>query len=267
MNQGPQDTTLAAEARATFSEKSSQYAAARPQYPAELFAWLAQTCAAHGAAWDCAAGNGQAAVGLSPYFDTILATDISQAQIDHGMARDNVIYSVGAAEHSGFPDHRFDLVVVAQALHWFDYSKFWPEVARVAKEGALFCAWGYDWPETRTDIHDGLVAPLRALIAPFWASNNKLLWDGYRPADVDFPFPPLATPALAIRLEWTIGDLVEYMATWSAFKRGMADPDTAARITALLARSQSLAPPEEPLAIAMPLKMLAGRIGRLPREA
>jgi hypothetical protein len=50
-------------------------------FPGPLFAYLASLASAHDLAWDCATGNGQAALGLTPHFDAVVATDASQEQI------------------------------------------------------------------------------------------------------------------------------------------------------------------------------------------
>jgi ubiquinone/menaquinone biosynthesis C-methylase UbiE len=48
---------------------------------------------------------------------------------------------VQSAESTTFIDESFDAVCVAQALHWFDYELFWPEVQRVLKPSGVFAAW------------------------------------------------------------------------------------------------------------------------------
>ncbi|OAA60833.1 Methyltransferase type 11 [Cordyceps fumosorosea ARSEF 2679] len=48
-----------------------------------------------------------------------------------------------AEDLSFLPDHSVDLVVSGQAAHWFDYSKAWPEIARVVKPGGSMVFWGY----------------------------------------------------------------------------------------------------------------------------
>ena len=48
-----------------FSGHASAYAAFRPSYPPELFEQLAALNTRRERAWDCATGNGQAAVGRS----------------------------------------------------------------------------------------------------------------------------------------------------------------------------------------------------------
>lgn len=217
MTAGPQP-----EASNTFTTAPDAYARSRPLYPQALFAWIAATCRDRDVAWDCATGNGQAAIALAPFFGRVEATDISSEQVGHGFAAPNIRYSAQPAEATGFSDASFDLVTVAQALHWFDFARFWPEVRRVARPGALFCAWGYAWFRGTPEVQDHLLGPVARLVEPFWAANNGLLWRGYRPEEVRFPFRPLAAPALSIEVDWSLDELVGYVRTWSAFKKAAA---------------------------------------------
>jgi len=77
-----------------FSGHADRYEASRPTYPDALFAYLSSLCPRHDLAWDCATGNGQAAVALAPYFTTLIATDASQKQIDHARPCENIQYRV-----------------------------------------------------------------------------------------------------------------------------------------------------------------------------
>lgn len=248
------------DARATFSLASDGYAAGRPSYPPELFAWIASSCREHRTAWDCATGNGQAAAGLTPYFDVIEATDISPEQIEHGSRADKIRYSAQAAERTDFADGTFDLVAVAQALHWFDHDAFWPEVRRVAKPGAFFCAWGYSWFAGDAGGYATFVDPILAMLAPYWAANNRLLWDGYRTEDIRFPFERVPAPAFTIDLRWPIDQLVAYIHTWSAYKRACLDPRVADAIATLEADARLRFASRGAMALSMPITVVAGPI-------
>ena len=48
-----------------FSASASDYATFRPRYPAELFEFVASLPERRSCVWDCATGNGQAALPLS----------------------------------------------------------------------------------------------------------------------------------------------------------------------------------------------------------
>jgi len=245
-----------------FARGAAGYALARPRYPEALIAWLVANSRERRAAWDCATGNGQAAVDLAPHFQVVHATDISAEQVARGLGAPKVRYSVQPAEHTSFESASFDLVTVAQALHWFDLPRFWSEVRRVARPGAFFCAWGYAWLEGAPDLDAELLSPVRELVAPFWAPSNRILWQGYRDEDVAFPFERVAAPRLTIRARWTIAQIVAYLRTWSAYQRGQGDPMVASALGEVEARALRRLAARGEMELSMPLAILAGRVPR-----
>ena len=250
-------------ARDSFGIDSPAYAAERPHYPPALFGWIASACTEHRLAWDCATGNGQAAIGLAPYFRRVEATDLSAEQVAQGFQAPNVNYSARPAEESGFAESSFDLVAVAQALHWFDLDRFWPEVRRVAKPDAFFCAWGYSWfardPEL-ADLHRLYIDPLIELLDPYWAANNRILWDGYRSEEIAFPFKRLDPPPFALAVRWNIDRLIAFVRTWSGTKAAVRDPSVAQGLAELEARARAEFVSRGTLPLSMPLAIVAGRI-------
>ena len=123
-----------------FSHQAADYAKFRPRYPREMFEYLATIVQSKKVAWDCATGNGQAAVELAAVFDRVIATDASKKQIANAQPHDRVEYRIAPAEKSGLESDSIDLVMVAQALHWLDSSRFYPELRRVLKDDAAFAA-------------------------------------------------------------------------------------------------------------------------------
>lgn len=248
------------EARDTFSLSSDGYASARPHYPPALYEWILSHCSGRESAWDCATGTGQAALALAPHFAKVHASDISAQQTSHAEARPNIVYQLQQAEKTDFPDGAFDLVTVAQALHWFDYSRFWKEVTRVSKEGAFFCAWGYSWFDCDPAVQELLAKPFLSLIEPYWAPNNAILWRGFQTGEIHFPFQRVEAPALSIEVRWTLPQLVAYMKTWSAYKRAVENPALADKLEAAIASALTIKPPDEPFEISMPLVIAAGHV-------
>jgi ubiquinone/menaquinone biosynthesis C-methylase UbiE len=108
-----------------------------------MFVWLANQCKEHDLAWDCGAGNGQASTELARYFKRVVATDASEAQISQATPHSAVEYCVSPSESSGLDKSCTDIVVVAQALHWFDLASFYAEVRRVLKPDGLLAVWSY----------------------------------------------------------------------------------------------------------------------------
>lgn len=202
-----------------FADKADLYAQARPRYPQALYAWLAQQVPGRQRVWDAACGNGQAAVDLQEWFDEVQATDVSPQQIANASPHPRIHYSVQASEATDFADAGFDAVCVAQALHWFDYARFWPEVQRVLKPGGVFAAWGYAFQFVTPEIDAVVQRECLDLLEPYWAEQNKLLWDGYRA--IEIPLAALPVPELEMAMEWNCEQFLAYIHTWSATRRCM----------------------------------------------
>jgi len=204
-----------------FTSVAKQYVQSRPTYPPELFAWLAQTCVGHDLAWDVGAGNGQASVALAAYFAKVFATDLSEAQIAQAAPHERIEYRVAPADRSGLPDESADLVTVAQALHWFDFDPFYAEVRRVLKPGGLFAAWTYGVLHVEGQAVEERVSHFyHDVVGAYWPAERRHVENAY--ADLPFPFDPAQSPAFAIRLSWTLDDLLGYCRSWSATARCQA---------------------------------------------
>lgn len=242
----------------TFSQDSAQYAKHRPQYPPALFAYLSELAVGHACAWDCATGNGQAAVALAQHFAHVEATDLSAEQIEHSLPHPNVRYSVSPAERTLFADASFDLVTVAQAVHWFNLPEFYAEVARVLKPNGVLAMWAYGFLYITPEIDAAIAQTLLQPVDRFWADGNRLVMAGYR--DLILPFAPITNiPAFAMYMEWNLPQLLAYFRTWSAVKRHIAelgaDP-VAALETELVPLWGKL---EEAKLVTMPVFMKASR--------
>jgi SAM-dependent methyltransferase len=204
-----------------FNEESELYAKVRPLYPKALFKYLTGLCNEHTAAWDGACGNGQAAVGLASYLDDVQATDVSEGQIANAIENPKITYSVQPSEATNFQKNQFDLVCIAQALHWFDYDLFWPEVKRVLKPAGIFAAWGYSWFSVEDGIDECISEKFLKFLEPYWSARNILLWDSYR--KVPFPFPRIDAPKIEMVMEWNLSQVFAYLRSWSATQRCLED--------------------------------------------
>ena len=209
----------------TFSKDSDQYAKHRPQYPDELFAYLSEISPGHDSAWDCATGNGQAAVFVAKYFSHVEATDISAEQIQHHIVHPRVTYKICPAEHTPFPDQSFDLITVATAFHWLDQERFFQEVERVLKPKGVLAVWAYGFFTIEPEFDELIAKELFKPIDRFWASGNRQMFRGYR--DVAFPFEEiLDLPNFSMQLDWNWAQLAAFLRTWSAVKLYMAELGT-----------------------------------------
>jgi len=208
-----------------FSGHAAVYASFRPGYPPALFDFVTSLTPGRSLAWDCATGNGQAAVGCAKYFSHVEATDLSAEQIQNHIGHPKVHYSVSPAEHTLFNDHDFDLVTVASAVHWFDQGKFFQEVRRVLKPNGILAVWGYGFAEIEPEVDTLIAKVLLGPIDRFWAEGNRQIIAGYR--NLVLPFDEVRNPpTFAVRIEWTLGQLAAYLRTWSAVKLYAAELGT-----------------------------------------
>lgn len=202
-----------------FSGVSAGYAAYRPHYPEALFDFLAGTAPARDTAWDVGTGSGQAAVGLAQVFAHVIATDSSASQIDRAVARPNVSYRVASAEQSGLEDGSIDLVTAAQAVHWFDHARFWPEVRRVLRPRGVIAIWTYVMVEISPPI-DAIVRRFYSgTVGPYWPPERRHVETRYQ--SIPFPFQEFTAPNFVIEQELNLADVAGYVRTWSATRNFM----------------------------------------------
>lgn len=198
-----------------FSKQASLYAKYRPGYPPSLIDYILAYVKNRDIAWDCATGNGQAAVLLAPYFKNVLATDISQNQISHAVQHPSIRYSVSTAEKTLFADDTFDLVTVAQAYHWLHFEQFSREATRVSKNGAVVAVWGYELVEAADPaLNQGLRRFYSDIVGKYWDPERKYVDEQYK--TIPFYFSELPSKTFRTGIQWTLDDFVGYLNTWSS---------------------------------------------------
>lgn len=200
-----------------FSTQADVYAKYRPAYPKNLYDYLLQLTPGRHTAWDCATGNGQVAVVLAQHFKEVIATDASQAQINHAQPNPKVTYRVATAEHSGLASNSTDLITVAQALHWFNFDAFFAEVQRVGKPGSVLAVWGYELCEVIPPVDAVFMHYYNHILAGFWAKERVYVEKRY--ADIHFPFKEITAPDFYIELQYSLSDFAGYLFSWSATQK------------------------------------------------
>lgn len=199
-----------------FSANSENYKKYRPEYPTELFAYLASISPALERAWDCGTGSGQTAKLLARFFKSVIASDPSKSQIKNAEKISGVEYRIATAENSTLANEEFDLVTVSQALHWFRISDFFKEAERVLKPDGILAVWSYNLLSVSPDI-DPIIADFYCkTIGDYWPPERKLVETGYN--DIVFPFQEIPPPDFAMQAKWDLHELIGYISTWSAVK-------------------------------------------------
>jgi SAM-dependent methyltransferase len=200
-----------------FSSSASGYSRFRPHYPDSLFRWLAEIAPGRERAWDAATGTGQAAVGLAPHFEEVVATDASGDQIRHARAHPVVRYRVARSEDVPLEAASADLILVAQAMHWFEFGAFFREVRRVARPRGIFAAVSYGLFRIEDDIDREIDQLYSGALGDFWPAERRYVDEAY--ASIPFPFEELAAPDFQMQARWEFDQLLGYLRTWSAVNR------------------------------------------------
>jgi SAM-dependent methyltransferase len=199
-----------------FSRQAADYAIFRPGYPQELFDYLGSIAPSRHLAWDCGTGNGQAAAGLASVFDRVIATDASEKQIANALPHEHVEYRVAAAENSGIESETIDLIMVAQALHWFDLDAFYAEARRVLKPGGVVAASAYNLLHIEPAIDEVVNRYYNEVVGPFWPPERELVEQF---AGLPFPFHEIDPPKFQMTTQWNLDHLLGYLRTWSSTQR------------------------------------------------
>jgi len=196
-----------------FSPLAATYARARPRYPTELFDWLAGQVSRRELAWDCATGNGQAAVALAERFARVVATDVSGEQLRHAPAHPGIEYRRKPAERSSLADGVVDLVTVAAAIHWFDLAAFLREVERVIVPGGVLAVWTYHVGHVEAPFDAVFDRLYRDVLKPYFAPQTR--WVDERYATLPLPGAPIEAPPFAMTAEWSLRQALDFVASWS----------------------------------------------------
>ncbi len=201
-----------------FSRQSEGYSKFRPVYPNELYSEILKHVNSFDLCWDCATGNGQIASIMATHFKEVIATDISDAQLEKAPKLSNVQYLKCRAEQTPFTDNSFDLITVGQAVHWFDHGHFNQEVKRVAKPDSLIAIIGYGLMFSDDAFNKKLMEFYEGTIGSYWDPERKHIDGHYQ--SIPFPFEEIPfSRSYSIDVNWSIQQLQGYLNTWSSVNR------------------------------------------------
>ncbi|TDQ08803.1 class I SAM-dependent methyltransferase [Pedobacter metabolipauper] len=199
-----------------FSTQSAEYAQFRPTYPKEVFDFILSFVKEKDIAWDCATGNGQVARELAKHFKQVFGTDISENQLKNAARLDNISYLKEPSEHSSFNDSTFDLITVAQAIHWFQFDAFYAEVKRTLKPGGIFAALGYTVMQIDEKVDVVITKLYDDILGKYWDEERRYIEQQYK--TIPFPFEEMTAPSFFIKASWNFEQLIGYLNTWSSLQ-------------------------------------------------
>ncbi|MEM7228976.1 MAG: methyltransferase domain-containing protein [Planctomycetota bacterium] len=186
-----------------FSDRVAAYVAARPSYPPAaidaILDGLGDPASIRAA--DIGAGTGISALLLADRGVNVVAVEPNDAMRTAIPAHPNVTPLRGTAERTGLDDHGTNLILCAQAYHWFEPTLACAEFARIlAPEGRMVLMWNDhdddspvagtyirlvmdageidDLPHRRIARQPEIVAPLQRIDAITVPNAQRLTIDG-----------------------------------------------------------------------------------------
>lgn len=199
-----------------FDQGGAAYARFRPEYPPELAKFFATVAPAAGLAVDVGCGTGQLTTQLAKHFDRVIGLDPSADQIANATTDGKVEYRCAPAENLAVEPGSAHLITAAQAAHWFDLTRFYGEVRRIAARHAILSLLSYGVLKLDGELNDLFQRFYWEDIGPFWPAERRLVDSGY--ATLEFPFDEHIAPPLEIRKDWSLGEFLGYISTWSAIR-------------------------------------------------
>lgn len=196
-----------------YSSYALKYVQSRPGYPEELFVYLTSLVNHRDVAWDCATGNGQAALSLTKFFKKVIATDISSDQIKQAIRHNQIEYKVCRAEESGLDNNSVDLITVASAIHWFDLDKYYDEVQRVLKDSGIIAAWTYHVGYVDPPFDNLFLHFYTDILSPYFGTRAKLVDEKY--SKINLPGKHIDVADFFVRAKWKLFNMLNFIESWS----------------------------------------------------
>tara|TARA_R100000935_G_scaffold25925_1_gene45862 strand:- start:283 stop:1080 length:798 start_codon:yes stop_codon:yes gene_type:complete len=246
-----------------FEDGGNAYARHRPTYPEQLAEALAAECMDAFHALDVGCGSGQLSVLLANHFNLVTATDPSEEQIANAEAQDNVRYLTEPAERISLADNSVDLIVAAQAAHWFDLDRFYAEARRVGTPSAMLALVSYGVPTVDGEPAERFDSFYWQDIHRFWPEERTHVEKGYR--TLHFPFEEAALPPLFIERHWNFAELEGYVRTWSAVKRAIRAGEADLVQQGLADISATWGPPDHKRLVKWPIAARIGAVSSFDR--
>ncbi|HUL44905.1 MAG TPA: class I SAM-dependent methyltransferase [Bacteroidota bacterium] len=195
-----------------FSNRVDDYRKYRPHYPAELIGTLKEVCGLSGRSVvaDIGSGTGFMTELLLPHCKRVYAVEpnneMREAAVESLQSDRRFVSVDGSAEASGLGSGHVDIIVSAQAFHWFNRRLAGTEFRRILKQGGwVVLVW--NMRETKCDnfhreleqflmtavpdylkVHRRHVRPKvlstsffhNSVITRYFSGGQELDWQGFR---------------------------------------------------------------------------------------
>ena len=182
-----------------FTGKAEAYAKARPSYPDAAIDYICSLVPSNAVFADIGAGTGKFTELLARKGYDLFAVEPNTdmlAQLTVTLkSYPNSKIVCAAAEDTTLPGQSVDIIVCAQALHWFDLDAFWAECRRIGKPDAIVVAIYNNTPGGSSIAHSKQSTDVfftNPIVREFpnQMFYTKEKWIAYRTSHSHDPLPP-----------------------------------------------------------------------------
>ncbi|ESO13215.1 hypothetical protein HELRODRAFT_159849 [Helobdella robusta] len=179
-------------------------------------------------ALDVGCGTGQATLMLVDFVQETVGIDTSQSQIQQATieygrndpSRVTFLCIDALKISESFKEDSVDLILVCQAIHWFDRPKFFEECLKVLRPGGVLALVGYGVPV----FDDGLIENINMEYVDISLKGSPIrstIDDKYAIVigELRSVFPTVERNDTVVqKLETTVDDYVGFLSTWSNYR-------------------------------------------------
>ncbi|XP_007439473.2 putative methyltransferase DDB_G0268948 [Python bivittatus] len=186
---------------------------------------------------DVGCGSGQNTLLLAKYFEKVVGTDVSEAQIEEAKRAThppNVSYLTCPAEKLPFKDHSVDLITAFSAVHWFDVPCFVKEMDRILKPSGCFilCSNTLDLQLHYRDQSEKLTEIFKEIqtqLIPYANERIKFVLDEYKTIFDALPFQDKERITdIVDKIPVSVSELLGYIQSFSLYHTFLkAQPEAA----------------------------------------
>jgi hypothetical protein len=149
------------------------------------------------------------------------------------------------------------LLAAAQAAHWFDFARFHAEARRVLQPGGVIALWTYEKFRGSPEIDGAVDRFYGEVVGAYWPPERRYVEQGYR--TLPFPWAEEPTPQFSLATDWSLEQVVGYLASWSSVQRYKDAHDGSDPVPAIAAELATLWPVRGTVRLNWPIHLRLGR--------
>jgi hypothetical protein len=248
------------ELKGQFAKQAKEYIRYRPDYPDILFDTIYSHCTNYNYAWDCGCANGKVAIPLADKFPIVYGTDISSRLLKYAPAHPNIIYRTGEAEKIQL-NHQFDLITVAQAIHWFEFEPFYDNIRKHMHPDGIIAVFGYGLLNIDAQCNPIAEKLFYEILDDYWDPAIEHINTEYK--EIPFPFDEIESPEFTYNIWWSFEEVIGFIRSWSAVQNYI-DREGENPLDLIKEEFKTAWGPSKMKLIQFPIFL---RMGKLPKES